>query len=201
MEVFKMEEQPRDLKHLIEFIDYTRKNGYVASATASNRKRIVNTIFETVKNVDTTDVTTLDLDDLFERYTNLTASKVAFTSLPADKSHLKSAIREFSSYLADPARYRPRVRRVKGKPSETRPVKAEKHPPAITQPKEAVSPPSAEIADKAASVYTKQTKAFPSLHIDIQIHISPQASESQIDKVFESMAKHLKNLYDSTIAT
>ena len=31
----------------------------------------------------------------------------------------------------------------------------------------------------------------PSLHIDIQIHISPEASTEQIEKIFESMAKHL----------
>ena len=31
----------------------------------------------------------------------------------------------------------------------------------------------------------------PSLHIDIQIHISPDASADQIDHIFESMSKHL----------
>lgn len=31
----------------------------------------------------------------------------------------------------------------------------------------------------------------PSIHIDIQIHISPNADLTQIDHVFESMAKHL----------
>jgi hypothetical protein len=36
--------------------------------------------------------------------------------------------------------------------------------------------------------------AGPSLHIDIQIHISPDAKEDQIDQIFASMAKHLKDL-------
>lgn len=31
----------------------------------------------------------------------------------------------------------------------------------------------------------------PEVHIDIQIHISPESSEKQVDKIFESMAKHL----------
>lgn len=31
----------------------------------------------------------------------------------------------------------------------------------------------------------------PSLHIDIQVHISPEASSDQIEQVFASMAKHL----------
>jgi hypothetical protein len=31
----------------------------------------------------------------------------------------------------------------------------------------------------------------PALHIDVQIHISPEASSDQIDQIFASMAKHL----------
>jgi len=37
-------------------------------------------------------------------------------------------------------------------------------------------------------------RGHPSLHIDIQIHISPEASAEQIDQIFASMAKHLKEL-------
>ena len=33
--------------------------------------------------------------------------------------------------------------------------------------------------------------ATPALHIDIQIHISPEASVEQLDNIFASMAKHL----------
>jgi hypothetical protein len=33
--------------------------------------------------------------------------------------------------------------------------------------------------------------AGPEVHIDIQIHISPESSADQIEKIFESMAKHL----------
>ena len=36
-----------------------------------------------------------------------------------------------------------------------------------------------------------QPQASPSLHIDIQVHISSEASADQIDQVFASMAKHL----------
>ncbi|HFD32436.1 MAG TPA: hypothetical protein ENJ28_07030 [Gammaproteobacteria bacterium] len=32
----------------------------------------------------------------------------------------------------------------------------------------------------------------PELHINIQLHISPESTADQIDKIFESMAKHLK---------
>jgi hypothetical protein len=33
--------------------------------------------------------------------------------------------------------------------------------------------------------------SYPSLHVDIQIHISSDASTAQIDAIFSSMAKHL----------
>lgn len=39
---------------------------------------------------------------------------------------------------------------------------------------------------------TTSPSVMPSLHIDIQIHISPEATPEQIDKIFESMARHLK---------
>lgn len=197
-----MDNQPRDLPHLIEFLDYAEKNGYVMPGTARNRKRVVNNIFSTVQNVDTTDVTTLDLNALFDRFKILTASKIPVSNLPAYKSHLTSAIREFRTYLTDPATYRP-APKGKGKlqSRKTRAPTVEKRPHTIAPPTEALSPLPAQIADDEASLRTKQTKFSPSLHIDIQIHISPQASESQIDKVFESMAKHFRNLSDITTAT
>ena len=37
----------------------------------------------------------------------------------------------------------------------------------------------------------KHTSQNPSLHIDLQIHISPEASADQIDSIFASIAKHL----------
>lgn len=45
---------------------------------------------------------------------------------------------------------------------------------------------------KAHKETTGVLRAFtPSIHIDIQVHISPEASPEQIDKIFESMAKHI----------
>jgi hypothetical protein len=43
----------------------------------------------------------------------------------------------------------------------------------------------------AAAPGARPLNSGPSLHIDIQIHISPEASPEQIDHVFASMAKHL----------
>lgn len=42
-----------------------------------------------------------------------------------------------------------------------------------------------------ASQKSDQNGTIPSVHIDIQIHIPPDASTDQIDQIFASMAKHL----------
>lgn len=38
-----------------------------------------------------------------------------------------------------------------------------------------------------------KTSTTPTVHLDIQIHISPEASNEQIEKIFESMGKHIFN--------
>ena len=45
-------------------------------------------------------------------------------------------------------------------------------------------------SSEANSIIPRELKE-PSLNINIEIHISSDASETQIDKIFESMAKHL----------
>lgn len=49
-------------------------------------------------------------------------------------------------------------------------------------------PPTAGMAPQSDNIPTNNG---PGLHIDIQIHISPESTPEQIDKIFESMAKHL----------
>lgn len=47
----------------------------------------------------------------------------------------------------------------------------------------------------SANIKNQLTNSFssnsPSVHIDIQIHISPESTSEQIDNIFASMAKHL----------
>ena len=50
-----------------------------------------------------------------------------------------------------------------------------------------VKPPQVETIDSKES----QNNNRPNLHIDLQIHISPDSTPEQIDAIFASMAKHL----------
>jgi len=52
----------------------------------------------------------------------------------------------------------------------------------------AVKTPTAESADNQG---TTTHRRLPAIHIDVQVHISPDTSPEQIDRIFESMAKHL----------
>jgi len=64
----------------------------------------------------------------------------------------------------------------------------------LTEPKdEKPSPPpkSSDTAPEMKVPDVQQPVTSPSLHIDIQIHIPPDASANQIDQIFASMAKHL----------
>jgi hypothetical protein len=40
---------------------------------------------------------------------------------------------------------------------------------------------------------TEILRKHPSIHVDVQVHISPETTPEQIDKIFESMSKHLGN--------
>jgi len=48
-----------------------------------------------------------------------------------------------------------------------------------------------EVPTTIMSNETRHTSQKPTLHIDLQIHISPEASADQIDSIFASIAKHL----------
>jgi hypothetical protein len=43
----------------------------------------------------------------------------------------------------------------------------------------------------SASHAPRNSGGVPSVHIDVQIHISPEATADQIDQIFKSMSKHL----------
>lgn len=74
----------------------------------------------------------------------------------------------------------------KKKPLKPAATTAESVTPVASPEQESSSTPSARPS-------VTQFSNSPELHINIQLHISPESSAEQIDKIFESMAKHLKN--------
>ncbi|MCB0201814.1 MAG: hypothetical protein KDI03_17240 [Anaerolineae bacterium] len=60
--------------------------------------------------------------------------------------------------------------------------------PALEEPLEAPR----QIQSTAEALFSP----VPQFHINIQLHISPETSAEQIDKIFESMSRHLRNLVE-----
>jgi hypothetical protein len=76
------------------------------------------------------------------------------------------------------------------KPSKTK-NQTGKSSSRLNKPKESTAAKK-EKAVSHASTIEKKFSGIPELHINIQLHISSESTAEQIDKIFESMAKHLK---------
>lgn len=115
--------------------------------------------------------------DLFAVYpdanarTNTELAHVFSTSSSAGAQVINKTIQTFKA-LVEEADFS-----AGSEPTETSLPSGPLHHPAATTAARQPAPPS-------------QTGS-PEVHIDIQIHISPDSSHEQIDKIFESMAKHL----------
>jgi hypothetical protein len=53
------------------------------------------------------------------------------------------------------------------------------------------------VSDKPTTEDEESLDFTPSIHINVQVHISPEASPDQIDQIFASMARHFRQLMAS----
>lgn len=66
-------------------------------------------------------------------------------------------------------------------------AKAERAPVPSKPRAPSVQPPSTQLPAETGT----HARRLPAIHIDVQVHISPDTPPDQIDRIFESMAKHL----------
>lgn len=74
------------------------------------------------------------------------------------------------------------------KQRSTKPPASSSSPKKVAPKKEAPKKPEQREVPPAP----QENGFVPRLHIDVQVHISPDSTPEQIDKIFEAMAKHLK---------
>jgi hypothetical protein len=89
------------------------------------------------------------------------------------------------------------VKSDKKKTDKVKPPQPAPEPP--TMPLDA--PVQPEPILQSESVAPENWDDWFSLHIDLQIHISPEASAEQIDQIFASMAKHIMSMKRTKQAT
>jgi len=95
----------------------------MAKPTAANRKAAVSKVLGVLPSSEAADVTTLDLDDVMRRFTNLEGRGYTPGSLTTYLSRLKSAVDDFKLYLENPMGFRPNVQQ-----RERRKVESRKEP-------------------------------------------------------------------------
>lgn len=77
---------------------------------------------------------------------------------------------------------------VKAKPRVAKPKPVKATP---VEPQSEVQTAQAQSQPVAAEPAPHSSRRIPAIHIDVQVHISPDTPADQIDRIFESMAKHL----------
>ena len=163
-----MQEQKagRSRDDLMKFLNFTGEKGLINKGTVATRKKSCDTILTILDETESADLSQIDLEDVIRRHSVLTAGKFVPATLKGYQGHLRGSIKDFLDFVNNPAGWRPTGKK--------KPNKAPK-PALARRPKE---------PERKAVIQ-------PAVHIDLHIHIPPEADTGQIEQIFASMRKHL----------
>lgn len=156
---------------LFDFLDFAAGKGLLKKSTAAARRDASKIVLKILDTNEAADLSKVDLENVIQRHRNLATGKIMPRTLAAYESRTRIAVRDFLEYLKSPSEWKSstqqRARRT------------------------AATAPSATKAGKPKELAEPEATGHPSVHVDFQIHISPEASPEQIDQVFASMRRHL----------
>jgi hypothetical protein len=101
----------------VAFLEYLAQKGLMAPATARARKAAVNTVLGILDNHEAQDVTSINLDDVMNRFANLQGKEYNPASLRTYKSRVRSALDDFASYVENPLAFKPSLQSRDRKPN------------------------------------------------------------------------------------
>ena len=162
--------------NLLSFLDFVAEKGLMKPKTASGYRKACNVVLKILDEAESADLSQIDLEAIFQRHRNLAAGRIMPATLKTYEVRTRAAINAFIEYTKDPSSWSPGI---KTRATKTKPAAPSKK----VEKKEQVGKHE-EVAEKEGK--PKQ----PSVHIDFQIHISPEATPEQIDQIFESMSRH-----------
>lgn len=126
-------ENDRSLNALMDFLDYLAEKGLMRKATVSSRKAAVGKVLGILGREEVADVTSLDMDEVIKRFSNLEGRKYQPKTLATYKSRVIASIEDFKNYLDDPIGFKPlsarRTRKVKRRDSPSNLSNSEPTPP------------------------------------------------------------------------
>lgn len=160
---------------LIAFLDFAGEKGLMKKATTAAYKKACNIILRILDEEEAADLSKIDLEDVFFKHRNKAAGKIAPKTLKTYETRTRAAVSAFIEYRKDPSAWKSSIQ-----PRTRRAAKQ-------------VKPISRTISSSKADGIIESQKATtqPSVHIDFQIHISPELTPEQIDQIFDSMRRHL----------
>lgn len=101
----------KSLNAFREFLNWEEDKGLVPLTTIRSRKASIKKIAAVLNEQETSDVTTIDVDDVMYRFTNLKGKDYSPGSLQTYKSRLSSALDDFLRYLENPMSFKPNSKR------------------------------------------------------------------------------------------
>jgi hypothetical protein len=104
-----MEGQARSREALTDFLDYLADKGLMEKNTVASRKAAVTKVLGILDDVEASDVTSVNVEDVVSRFQRLHGRDYTPGSLVSYKSRLRSALDDFQSYLSNPLAFRPTV--------------------------------------------------------------------------------------------
>jgi len=140
----------RTKNDFLSFLDFLSEKGLLAKATAQSRKASANKVFAILDADETQDVTTIDLDELMYRFSNLEGQNYKPQSLQVYKSRIRSALDDFANYKENPLAFKPALQ------SRARGVK--KSSSVVSEPSKAGSGKAVSIDERSPSPEPIQTR-------------------------------------------
>ena len=161
---------------LVNFLNFAGGKGLIKKDTAVSYRNASGIILAILDDSEAADLSRIDLEDVIARHRNIAAGKIPPATLQSYESRLRTAVKNFLEYSRNPSSWKPDIKQRAARATAAKPTNI----PEPLEPK--------RIVEEAGGFQSQ-----PSVHIDLQIHISPEARPEQIDQIFASMRRHLYN--------
>ncbi len=99
----------QSLEGLMSFLDYVRNKGLMNSETVGSYRTACNKVFSICDPEELLDVTQIDLDKLFQRFSNLNTGSVRPATMRTYSNRVQTAMSEFQTYIKDPMNWEPSI--------------------------------------------------------------------------------------------
>lgn len=171
------------------FLEYLAQKGLMAPATARARKAAVNTVLGILDVHEAQDVTSINLDDVMNRFANLQGKDYNPASLRTYKSRVRSALDDFASYVENPLAFKPNLQTRERKPNTSKAVSSAAGSTSDSSIPDASRSTSTAIAGPmASSILPIPIRADLTIHIQGLPFDLTQAEAKKIASVIQAMA-------------